>query len=319
MNRVIVLGTGYSGSGAVLAYLRGRPDIVDPFRGKEIQISQMPHGLMALHAACGAAFHGSSAHEQIECFIRQTDAYARRSNWLWFGKNYEKLIPGFLAKRDQFVLDILACRYPFDLEYLRMRTPRFWQVFGAVLRRMGAGGTGGFERKLVGLPVTEADFLEAARRFTDALVEDWESVDGKAMVLNQAGAGWNPVDSTQYFRRRKVITVLRDPRDQFYELRKFKGFTDARAFCNWYRNMRLRISDVVDREQCLFILQFERFVLDHEPSVKAVCNHFGLDPDVASTYIAARSEKNIGQFRQLERGERAMIENECGEFIVEYE
>jgi hypothetical protein len=316
MNRIIVLGTGYSGSGAVLAYLRGRPDIVDPFRGKEVQISQMPHGLMALHAACATAFHGPSAHEQIECFIRQTDAYARRSNWLWFGKNYDELIPDFKKKRDRFVSDILACRYPIHYEYLRLRTPKFWQVIEAAMRHFGFGNHKQFRRRWASLPVCEPEFLEAARCFTDALLEDWECEDDKAIVLNQAGSGWNPVSSTQYFRRRKVIVVLRDPRDQFLELKKFKGFDDVRAFSHWYQNMMARLDDVNDDSDVIIKIQFEKFVVDHDSSVETICRHIGCDSAVISTYIAAKSAGNIGQFRELKNEERAWIEKTCANWIT---
>ena len=39
------------------------------------------------------------------------------------------------------------------------------------------------------------------------------------VLLNQAGSGWNPIESTKYFLNRKVILVTRDPRDQFLEIK----------------------------------------------------------------------------------------------------
>ena len=47
---IIVLGTTYSGSGAVYDYLKGRDDLFDPLKGVEYQLPHMPNGLLSLEA-----------------------------------------------------------------------------------------------------------------------------------------------------------------------------------------------------------------------------------------------------------------------------
>ena len=53
---IIVLGTTYSGSGAIFDYLVGRNDLHNPLEGEEYLLPILPNGFMDLEAAAGKAF-----------------------------------------------------------------------------------------------------------------------------------------------------------------------------------------------------------------------------------------------------------------------
>ena len=72
-NYIIVLGTTYSGSGAIYDYLSGRGDLYDPLKGIEYQLPQMPNGLMALEATAQDAFHPATADFVLSQFLEITD------------------------------------------------------------------------------------------------------------------------------------------------------------------------------------------------------------------------------------------------------
>ena len=53
---IIVLGTTFSGSGAVFDYLNGRGDLYEPLFGQEYLLPILPNGLMTLEAISDKAF-----------------------------------------------------------------------------------------------------------------------------------------------------------------------------------------------------------------------------------------------------------------------
>ena len=87
---LIVLGTTYSGSGAVYDYLSGRGDLYDPLKGTEYQLPQMPNGLMALEATANKSFHPATSDFVLDQFIKIIQKLDQpRTPWQ-YGKNYAK-------------------------------------------------------------------------------------------------------------------------------------------------------------------------------------------------------------------------------------
>ena len=112
-------------------------------------------------------------------------------------------------------------------------------------------------------------------------------------LLNQAGSGWNPVNSTDFFANRKVIVVTRDPRDQFAELKIYKGASDVHEFIKWYEGMQERLR--VENPDILMV-EFEAFVHRHEEITQRVCDFIGIDPASPSDYSPGDSMKNVGRY-----------------------
>ena len=93
INYIIVLGTTYSGSGAIYDYLSNRGDLRDPLQGIEYQLPQMPNGLMTLEAVAKDAYPGT-ADFVLDQFEKLTKKL--RSETLFrYGKDYSSKIPAF--------------------------------------------------------------------------------------------------------------------------------------------------------------------------------------------------------------------------------
>ena len=74
---IIVLGTTYSGSGAVYDYLKGREDLFDPLEGIEYQLPHMPNGLMALELTADKGFHPGTVDYVLSQFEKISKKLAR--------------------------------------------------------------------------------------------------------------------------------------------------------------------------------------------------------------------------------------------------
>ena len=138
--------------------------------------------------------------------------------------------------------------------------------------------------------------------------------DKKYTILNQAGSGCNPVNSTDYFPNRKVILVVRDPRDQYCELKKHKNARSLSEYIGWYKEMMLRIKSV--DSDFIKIIRFEEFVERYSVVSDEVCDFLSIDKDLYSNYDPAASSKNIGIYKEfLDKDELRLIESHLKEYL----
>jgi len=286
---IIVLGTTYSGSGAVYDYLAGRGDMYDPLDGAEYLLPQSPGGLMALEAASGDAFHHAMSDYAVIQFTKLAQKLARSPRRSPYGKAYSSYVPEFLNEIEHFLLEITVAKMPMSLEWHNMMEHSAIRIIGRLKARLGIHSN----PMATHVICSQDDLVHAATKMHDRL---FHSSSKKPVLLNQAGSGWNPVHSTKYFEERKVVLVTRDPRDQFAELKQFKKAQDVEEFIEWFRALQQRIAAV--EESVVMKLPFERFVCNNKASVTSLCDHFRLDAAAPSSYEASLSEKNIGKYKR---------------------
>ena len=138
--------------------------------------------------------------------------------------------------------------------------------------------------------------------------------DKRPILLNQAGSGWNPIESTKYFLNQKVVLVTRDPRDQFAELKQFKKAARVEGFIDWYKEMQQRLRQTDN--PILLRLRFEDFVNKYNEMVNVLCNHASINHKTASSYEPNLSKKNIGKYKKiLSHQEIDVIESNLSEYI----
>ena len=284
---IILLGTTYSGSGAVYDYLAGRGDLHDPLDGSEYLLPQSPGGLMALEAASGDAFHHAMSDYAVIQFTKLAQKLARSPRRSPYGKAYVSHVPEFLNEIEHFLLEITVAKMPMSLEWQKMMEHGTVRIIGRLKARLGIHST----PMTTHIICSQHDLVHAAKKMHDRL---FHSSSKKPVLLNQAGSGWNPVHSTRYFEGRKVVLVTRDPRDQFAELKQYKRAADVDEFIKWYRALQQRI--VAVNNKLVMVLPFEEFVLNNKSTVELLCNHFSLDFSIPSTYQASHSKKNIGKY-----------------------
>jgi hypothetical protein len=134
------------------------------------------------------------------------------------------------------------------------------------------------------------------------------------VLLDQAGSGWNPIESTKYFFNRKIILVTRDPRDQFVFMKINKNAHSLNGFIDWYKEMQFRL--VSNKDPILINIKFEDFIINHERMTNLICNHLLINSNKQSSYDPNNSKKNIGKYKSfLSKNEIDEIEKNLSDFI----
>lgn len=162
------------------------------------------------------------------------------------------------------------------------------------------------------LLVCQEELRAAAQNLHDRLF--LKGANRYPVLLNQAGSGWNPVESTKYFSSCGVVLVTRDPCDQFVDIRKHKKAAHLGGFIDWYNAMESRLAGVCDSR--LLRVRFEDFVNSHDQIVRQICDHLRVPPDVESTYQVELSRKNVGLYRSwLDKREADIIKRAVGKVV----
>jgi hypothetical protein len=309
-NYIIVLGTIYSGSGAVYDYLAGRGDLQDPLQGTEYQLPQMPNGLMTLEAVAKNAFHPGTT-DYVVCQFENLIKKLSQSRTPWrHGKNYAFLLPLFEKAIRQFIDEVSVAKLPMHLHWHRLiksKSPII-HFIGKLKNRLGFNEIA----PKTYLLVSQDDLVVAAQTLHSRIFHS--DFDKRPVLLNNAGSGWNPIESTKYFLNRKIVLVTRDPRDQFAELKEIKKATSVEEFVNWYKEMQRRLKEI--KNPTLLFLKFEDFVNKNEKMVNILCDHLSLNSCVRSSYQPNLSKKNIGKYKKfLNQKETEIIQDNLSEYI----
>ena len=209
---------------------------------------------------------------------------------MWqYGKGYSKVIENYDYLVDQFENAVISARLPMRLYWKKLEQSLVGYFAEGIKTRLGLVGN----MEGTHLLASPELMVLAAKHMHDRMFADQSR--GLPVLLNQAGSGWNPVESTKYFSGRKVVLVKRDPRDQYAELKKYKKASDAHEFVKWHRELSRRLKEIDDA--VVLEINFEEFVIDNGRSVGKVCDFLGLDERIKSSYDPMLSMYNIGVYK----------------------
>lgn len=304
---IIVLGTTYSGCGAIYDYLNNRGDLYEPLKGQEYELPQLVNGLMALEAASEKAFDPASAEFALSQF--ENTAFKLLKIWASNQKdeNFSNDLKLFKDEIGKFIKEICAADFPMRLVW-RSYNKSLTQRIIDKLKRVFVSEKIPQTRILV----SQDKLVSAAQKMHDRMFH--LGAKDRHILLNQAGSGWNPVESTKYFLNSKVVLVTRDPRDQFADLKLRKGAYSVEGFIDWYKEMQRRIKDISNPN--ILKLNFEEFVIENKKNVKILCNHTDLNPITFSSYQSELSKKNIGMYSEvLSKSDVDNIERHLSSYI----
>lgn len=299
--KIIVIGSGYSGSSAIVDYLVGRGDVYDPLAGQEFRLVQDPGGLVDLHHSVGSGFSFNSASRAVHDFESLARSFSRSPRALPPGLGYSELINDYHAIISSYLGEIVDVAY-HGLPAVEMaKLSAFSAFLMRILRKFyqirgGKPSVGRFY-----LPVQEERFLESTWKLLDRLLASNEN-SVSAVVVNQGGSFWKPLSSTQYYTNRHVVVVTRNPGDIFCEMIS-RGYAypgrDVEAFCRWYKNIISRVSLDEWASKHVTHIRFEEFVKDYSAQSEYLSARIGLESGIGSSYDAAKSCANIGKYKAI--------------------
>ena len=314
---IIVVGSGYSGSGALFDYLSGRPDVATAISGNEFRLGIDPGGLGDLSYALGEGFHPNRASAAIKNFYNLCRQYGRPRSALPPGLGYAELIPGYSDIVNAYMHALI------DLEYRAMPFVELAQL--SSLRAYLVGLARRFYRRrnkkppigTMKIPVSQEKFHQISETFIDHLLQRGGSDSRSLSVLvNQAGSFWRPVSSTTWFGKRNIVVVTRDPRDVYADFKR-RGYAypgaDVKQYVAWYKNVMNRIAMKEWNAKEVLHVQFEALTSNPDDECERMVSRLGLDAAVDSSYDLTQSYENVGRYlNELDDTEVTLIENELG-------
>lgn len=149
------------------------------------------------------------------------------------------------------------------------------------------------------------DFINATQEFTSALFDGACENDTDYLMVDQLVPPSNTTRYLRYFKDLYVICVDRDPRDVYYNEKKYwKGGIvpeEAKLFVEWYKATRSHKKYEIDDPKRILRINFEDLVFTYEDSVKMIEELLGID---CSKHVNAKlsfnpeiSVNNIGKWK----------------------
>ena len=265
---------------------------------------------MALESISDKSFDPATAEYVLSEFKSIADKLMSYWTKMSKDKNLIKKIPSYKKFIEEFINDVSIADFPMRLLWREELLKSPVEIFIEKIQRRF-----GFKKKVskTRLIKSKEELVIAAQKMHDKMFRSNE--DDRPVLLDQGGSGWGSIESTKYFLDCKVVLVTRDPRDQFAEIKYYKG-TSVNGFVDWYKEMQRRLKQINDPKGLL--ISFEDFVLKIKTLQRNYANHLSLSLDNLSDYQPDFSKKNIAKFKQfISPEELKIIESNLGEYILE--
>ena len=306
---VVVIGSGKSGSSAVFDYCAGRGDFDDSLNHNEFELIHDPHGMTYLDNSLNSEYSVNGASYAID-------------NFADFAKNFVSSIPNnkkseYLKNINTFLSNITLLSYKGMPRSEFARLGFFKKKKELILRKLNAKKGLKYSSGTMRMPVDEDIFYKEACKLIDSIFEPYSSE--KKIIVDQGGSFWNPLSSTKYFGPRKLLIVVRDPRDIFSDF-KVKGFAypniSPHGFSSWYRGIMEKVSKEEWSNSIVKIIKFEEFALNHDKITTELNNFLDISDLIKSSYDEKISIKNIGIYKKvLSSSEIKVIEDSLKEYL----
>jgi len=289
IKKIIVSGMGWSGSGAVYAYLKEFASI-QPIKS-EIQYITGVSSTRTLRGASGdiALFR----NELLKFFGIGLFGYAGYSNY----QEYRTLIHA-----NQFTLSEQSLRYSQGIQEFCTR------IIAA------------YKGNEFDIP----EYIDAIDNLLVSVAETVAPVEGKTLLFDNI-IKMHQLKEIDYINNGSLIYVFRDPRSNYVALcrESVKFNPSVHAYIRFYKSRRIAAENeyqkVINKEKVMPV-QFEEFVLS-EDYRKKVASWLGLDfsrQDVHSSFQPWISQKNVLNYEDFEDKKSIMtIENELPEYLWE--
>lgn len=316
--KVVVLGSGNTGSGAIFDYLKNRSDFKSPLT-KEFRLIQDPGGIVDLHSSIVFDYYINRASSAVKDFINLSERTGKSKKGYPKGLNYRKDVANYDEKIGHYIRKICSVEYSGMPFCERSKLPYLKAFFYNKKRRFAKKRDSKPQDGKMYIPVTEKEFLIQTKLFLDSIFETKGS--SKSIVINQGGSFWSPKSSTQYYGdNTKAIVVTRDPRAIFSSF-KTKGYAypggeDVKLFCEWFKAIMCHVDYDEWNTKNVMQVQFEEFVLNYSEEKKKLNEFLGISDELTSEVEIRRSAFNSKKFyNRLTDAELKVIEDMLSDYL----
>ena len=235
LNKIIVIGSGNSGSGAVFDYLSSQKSNLSFLNGKEFRIIHDPDGLTDLYINNYVNFSINNSASAFERFKKVLDKFEKKNK-------QKKLRPVF----KKFFNKVIRLNYNAYPEFYKNRI-YFKKKLNFYVNRVV------FKKKIkelelmnMTLPVEEKKFIKESQILINNIIKiiHKNNIKFKNVIFNQSANYWNINLSTKFFDNKKIIIVDRDPRSIFWSMKRTEAFSypghDVNTFIKWYKEIQIK-------------------------------------------------------------------------------
>ena len=300
--KIIVLGSGWSGSSAIFEYLRERTDVEDPFSGEELRIIQDTYGIEYLYNTINENFTPSTADFALKMF-RNTWVKVARLQVLknFFTRNKKD----FITSREVilYVNSITHLRYLGTNSNLTRQSNYTYNIIATILRKVFDRFKIHLKLNTIYLPVQKEEFELITMNWLNNLIERrLTRKDIKNVIIEQAGNFWNPKLCQKFFGEdTQVLVIHRNPLDTFAEIKQ-DGHpypSTVEDYTEWYNNTMFRIQSVTRNSRHVKNINFEDFVTEFDKTRRDIENFLSLERSENCNFDITKSLKNVEKYKML--------------------
>ena len=291
--KVVVISPGLSGAGLISDYLLNRNDFASPFNlESEFRLLHDPGGIHNLY--CGL-YENFSVNNSAYFFNEFEKYISKLKNLSVKKKNKKKYLYNslFFIEVEKYLKQISQINYYGLPEFFRLGLNFQNKLKWRILRINKTSQEVKFCKMRI--PVEKKIFLKNTKIFLNKILYIL-SGKKKNYVIDQGGNFWDPIKSTQYFDRRKIILVTRDPRSIFSSMKTRKSLAypghNIRIFCEWYKNI-MKNYNTVKESNLLIKIKYEKFINDYDNQSKRLCKFLSIKKLPKFDYNINISKKNL--------------------------
>ena len=311
MKKVIVLGSGNSGGGAVHDYLLSRKDFVSPFNAKEFRFINDPNGLHDFYFQLYKNFSVNGSALALNNFLQFSEDFYK-SRYTVKNKILKK---NFKKNIFDFIQNITLLKYNgaprFYLDSFNLQKFLSFQI----QRRIFRSKSKNIKLLTMFLPKDKQTFLKEAKVLIEKIIQNNLGKNKhKNIVVEQGGVFWKPIESTRFYGKRKIIIVTRDPRGIYWSMKRRKSlaypYYDVDTFIKWYKKIIDEAKLIRFKNNKLVkVIKFEKFINNFESeskklskflNVKHLENKFNLENSKKKLY-EAKKYLDISEIKKIEK------------------
>ena len=329
-----VCGFGFSGSGAVLDWLKDYPEVYVADK-MEFSFVYKPDGLGDLgNAICYNPVRYFSSDSAIRRFIQ----YMKRSSGVYnhlTGGNFQKLFDTLLSNIIQIKWEGSTSVHNYQastIDFLfRQYIPR--KVRWHLKQKMNIVIHKSYwpEKEMYFSFLNEKEYLQYTKDFVSGIIATLtEGNTSDILALDQCFAANDPETSFRYFNNPMAITVIRDPRDNYLLAKKTLGYESSfiprqrvEDFIIYYRGLMESRRYSIQSKNVVEV-RFEDLIYNFEETITCLENKIGLKHIALENHTHFNPKVSINntqlwyKYPQYQK-DIYIIEKELGEYLYPFE
>ena len=310
--KIIIVGSGNSGSGAVFDYLAGKDKNLPLLNGEEFRITHDNDALNDLYINNYINFtinNSASSFERFEKYFQN------------FFKNH-KMKRDLIKELKMFLNKIIFLRYSGLPAFKRNKFSINEKVnfyFDRLILKKKINDLDLFKMTL---PVKKNEFLKSSSNFINNLIKilhpDFRKYEN--IIINQGASFWNLNHTKRFYDNSKIILVNRDPRSIFWSMKRTQAFSypsnDVNVFIKWFKKIQELKDKTYKKNKNILDIKYEKFLENFDIEKERINKFINQNNSKKSNFDLNKSKQNLYKAKDnLKKDELKKIEKNLKNYL----